>query len=393
MKPPPSSPSDLRVRLGRRFRKQQEFSAGYAPLYSRLFGLVADWLAAVPGKDTLADWLVHAGAGRSSFDVPLLLLAGLHRDILTGRPEVAELAHYYPTVQGAWPSHGNRLVSCFRAAIEARREALAEFIAMAQVQTNETARGLCWLLPASITGWPALHLVDLGASAGLNLVADWRHFGVIGESDGQTLLELGSGASPQFLVRSEGTPLPPVQAVCPTIQSRVGCDLAPLILRSPAEEQTLAAFVWGDHPERLHQLRAGVAALHAVNRSPSPVRLFPADLPADLPRFLTDRVDRLPDAPVILYNTYLTAYLVDKGAALRPSLAAWASQHPWPVLWLQWEPLRGNPEPPDFGWIGWTADLWQGGKHRSWQLAWVHPHGARIVWTPEIADWLAFWQD
>ena len=311
MQSPQSSPSGVRVRLGRRFRKQQEFSAGYAPLYSRLFGLVADWLAASPGNDPLADWLVRAGANRSSFDVPLLLLAGLHRDILAGRPETAELAHYYPSVNGTRTIHGDDLASCFHAAIETRQEALAEFITVAQVQTNEPARGLCWLLPASMTGWPALHLADLGASAGLNLVADQRHFGVIDGNDGQTLMEMGSGTSPQFVVRSEGAPLSPIQVVCPAIRSRCGCDLAPLILRSPAEEQTLAAFVWGDHPERLRQLRTGIAALHAVNRSPSPVRLFPADLPADLPRFLTERVDWLSDAPVILYNTYLTAYLAD----------------------------------------------------------------------------------
>jgi hypothetical protein len=357
-----------------------------------LFGLVADWLDADPGVDPLADWLVQAGAGRSSFDVPLLLLAGLHRDILNGRAETAELAHYYPTVKGARPIDGG-LALCFRAAIEARQDALAEFIAAARVQTNETARGLCWLLPASMTGWPALHLVDLGASAGLNLVADRRHFRVIGGSEGHVLLALGSGAPPQFSMRSEGRALPPMQAVCPAIRSRIGCDLTPLILNSPAEEQTLAAFVWGDQPERLRQLRTGIAALHATNCSQSPVSLFRADLPADLSQFLVERVDRLTGAPVILYNTYLTAYLADKGATLRSTLASWASQHPWPVLWLQWEPLRNGPTPPEFGWLGWTADLWEDGTHRYWHLAWVHPHGTRIAWVPDMADWLAFWRE
>ncbi|WP_310600846.1 DUF2332 domain-containing protein [Desulfobulbus sp.] len=386
-----SSACDLRVRLGRRFRKQQEFSAGYSPLYSRLFGLVADWLAADPGDDPLADWLVQAGAGRSSFDVPLLLLAGLHRDILNGRPETAELAHYYPTLQGT-RFIDDGLALCLRAAVAARQKALAEFIATARVQTNETARGLCWLLPASMTGWPALHLVDLGASAGLNLVADRRHFRVIDGSEGHTLLELGSDVPPQFTVRSEGMPMPPLQAVCPAIRSRIGCDLTPLILNAPVEEQTLAAFVWGDHPERLRQLRAGIAALHSVNRSQSPVSLFKADLPVDLPPFLADRVDRLTGSPVILYNTYLTAYLADKGAALRSIVEAWASQHPWPVLWLQWEPLRDGPAPPEFGWLGWTADLWEDGQHRHWHLAWAHPHGTRIAWMPAMADWLACWR-
>ena len=396
MQSPPPSASDPRARLGRRFRKQQEFAAEYSPLYSRLFALVAGWLAMAPGGDPLADWLVRAAAGRSSFDVPLLLLAGLHRDILSGQPETAKLALFYPTAPGAGPlvgdERGDELASCLRAAIIARQGALAEFIAKARVQTNETARGLCWLLPVSTTGWPALHLVDLGASAGLNLVADQRHFRVIDRSNGQTLMELGSGTPSQFMVHSEGVSLPPMRTVCPVIRSRCGCDLAPLILNSPAEELALAAFVWGDHPERLHQLRAGIAALHAVNRSQTPVRLVQADLPADLPRFLAARADRLLDAPIVLYNTYLTAYLADRGAALRSALAAWAARHPRPVLWLQWESLRNGPKPPEFGWLGWTADLWTGGRHRHWHLAWTHPHGTRILWTADLTDWLAFWQ-
>jgi len=392
VRPPLPSSSDVRDRLGRRFRKQQEFSAGYAPLYSRLFGLVADWLAAEPGGDPLADWLVQAGASRSSLDVTLLLLAGLHRDILAHRPETAALASYYPTVGGLRPLDAD-LAPCLRLAVEARREPLAGFIAAAQVQTNETARGLCWLLPVCTLGWPSLHLVDLGASAGLNLAADHLHFRVIDGIGNQVLMELGIGPPPQFSVQSEGAPLPPARAVLPDIRSRLGCDLAPLILRSPEEEQTLAAFVWGDQPERLRHLRAGIVALRTVNRTRSPVYLVQADLAAGLPRFLTERLDRLSDAPIVLYNTYLTAYLADKGTALRSTLAAWAANHPQPVLWLQWEHLRCGPQPPAFGWIGWTADLWTEDRHRHWHLAWTHPHGNRILWMPDLTDWLAFWRD
>lgn len=392
MKPSLPFSSDVRFRLGRRFRKQQEFAAGYAPLYSRLFGTVADWLAAAPGDDSLADWLVQTGASRSSFDVPLLLLAGLHRDILAGRPELDDLAQYYPTVGGGRLIEENGLAASFRAAVEARQEALARFIATAQVQTNETARGLCWLLPACMTGWPSLHLVDLGASAGLNLVADRRHFRITDATGDRTPLELGSGRPTQFGVRSEGAPLPSVRPVVPVIRSRTGCDLAPLVLHAPEDEQTLAAFIWGDQPERLHLLKAGIAALHAVDRSESPVHLVQADLPEDLPRFLTERLSSLLDAPVVLYNTYLTTYLADRGASLRSLLAAWAARHSQPVLWLQWEPPWRGPEPPEFGWIGWTADLWSGGEHRQWHLAWTHPHGTRIRWLPDLAAWAACWQ-
>jgi len=392
MSPLPSS-SDPRIRLARRFRKQQEFTAGYSQLYSRLFGLVADWLAKVPGADPLADWLVRTGAGRSSFDVPLLLLAGLHRDILAGRVEVGGLARYYPSVGGTEPIEDGDLVVCLRQAIAARQEALAGFIATAQVQTNETARGLCWLLPVCYPGWTAFHLVDLGASAGLNLVADQRHYRLTDAFNGNTLMELGCGVPTQFTVTGEGEFFLPPRPILPAIRSRLGCDLAPLVLRSVQEEQRLTAFVWGDQPERLALLRQGIAALRQVNRTTVPVRLHRVDLPDALPRFLAERISPLNDAPVVLFNTYLTTYLRDKGAALRPHLIAWASRHPQPVLWLQWETLWQGPEPPAFGWVGWTADLWQDGRHHRWQLAWTHPHGTCVKWLPGWDDWADFWRD
>ncbi|MBM9537767.1 hypothetical protein [Desulfobulbus alkaliphilus] len=44
---------DLRIRLIRRFRRQQVFAAASSPLSARMLGLVADWLAA-GDRDPLA---------------------------------------------------------------------------------------------------------------------------------------------------------------------------------------------------------------------------------------------------------------------------------------------------------------------------------------------------
>lgn len=398
---------DLQLRLARRFRKQQTFAAGYSPLSARLCGLAADWLETGQGEDPLADWLLSVAAARSSFDVPLLLLAGLHREILVGRPEVQSLARFFPSVGGARPLDAGDLSDCLRQALLARRTELAAFIATATVQTNETGRGLCWLLPTLYPGWPAMHLVDLGASAGLNLVADQRHYRLTradsvpgdrggddnGDGNGETLLELGAGDPDQFVVACEGDFFALSAATPPLILSRQGCDLAPLALASSRDEQTLAAFVWADQLQRLALLRQGITALHQVNRSPAPVRVHRSDLPDELLPFLNARVSPLRDAPVALYTTYLTTYLRDKGASLRPFLATWAERHPQPVLWLQWETLWQGPKPPEFGWIGWTADLWIDGRHQHWQLAWVHPHGARVQWLPGLADWARFWRE
>ena len=383
---------DFQLRLARRFRKQAEFAADTSPLSSRLLNIFAGWLAADPGEDPLVDWLVRTSSGRSSFDVPLLLMAGLHRDILAGCAGVQDLARYYPSVGGKFPIDAVDLAACLRRAIWARKEKLADYIATAQVQTNETARGLCWLLPVQYPGWQSVHLLDLGASAGLNLVADQRHYRLTDAADDAILLELGSGNPPLFTVAGDGPLLLPSRPVLPVIRSRIGCDLAPLDVRSEGEERLLTAYVWGDQLGRLDVLRQGIAALLRVNRSDAPVHLHQVDLPDNLPRFLEQHVSPLADAPVVLYNTYLATYLHDKGASLRPHLAAWASCRPQPVLWLQWETLWQGPHPPEFGWVGWTADLWMNGRHHHWHLAWTHPHGSRIRWLPGWAEWTAFWR-
>ena len=382
---------DLHLRLARRFRKQQEFTAGYSPLYSHLFGIVADWLDAGPGSDPLMDWLVRAAAGRSTFDVPLLLLAGLHRDILARCPELQVLAHYFPSVGGTLLPQEGDIAACLRQAIDARSDRLTAFLRTATVQTNETARGLCWLLPVSSPGWDSIHVVDLGASAGLNLVADRRHYRLLDAASGEVAMELGCGPPVQFSVTGTGPFVPPSRRVPPVIRSRIGCDLAPLILQSADDERGLAAFVWGDQLQRLAQLYQGIDALHRVNQMDVPVRLYPADLPDQLSLFLEERIRPLADAPVVLFNTYLTTYLRDKGASLRPHIGEWALHHSQPVLWLQWETLWQGPQPPGFGWVGWTADLWQEGRHRQWHIAWTHPHGTQIQWLPDWAAWARFW--
>jgi len=390
----PASLDDFQRRLAARFRKQQAFAAGYSPLYSRLFGLLADWLAVETGDDPLVVWLVQAGFGRSSFDVPLLLLAGLHRDILGGLPEVAGLARYYPTAGGLGAADDNRLGTELRAAILARQKPLAAFIETAAVQTNETGRGLCWLLPVLYPGWPVIHLVDLGASAGLNLVAEQRHYQLKAEEKGRGTLAIGKGESPQFLVIGQGEwVLPPVRHKLPHIVSRTGCDLAPFSLATDRDELTLAAFVWGDQVERMARLRQGIAALHRVNATGAPVRLHPVDLPGELPRFLEEQLAACHGAPLVLYNTYLTTYLQDKGVSLRPLLAAWAARQAQPVLWLQWETPWQGPKPPNFGWVAWSADLWQEGHHWQWHLAWAQPHGTHIQWLPGIVAWAKFWRE
>ena len=382
-------PTDLHLRqkLRYRFRKQAEFAADYSPLYSRLFGTIADWLEA--GKDDpLVRWLLAASHSRNAFDIPLLLVAGLHRDVLLKEPDMAELAAYYPSAGGERPFTDPHFPIILHQTILARHEALAAFIHSATVQTNETGRGLCWLLPLHYTDWTAVHLIDLGASAGLNLTADHRAYRFIDEITQQTLLDIGLAAPIQFLTRCR-VPLPnyPLTPL-PHILSRIGCDIQPFKLETAVHESTLAAYIWPDHSQRHQRLREGIAAFHTVNQSQAPIQLHPLSLPHDLPHFLANHIPA-DTIPTVFYNTYITQYLSQKGVLLRQHLAKWAAKQARPILWLQWEPDRSGQDGPEYGWLKWTADLWHNHNHHQFHLGWVHPHGTHLQVEPGLQQWAA----
>jgi len=307
-------------------------------------------------------------------------------------PEVAPLARYYATVGGELPYGTEAFNRDLRQAILARRETLGPFIQHATVQTNETGRGVAWLLPLVYSGWEAVQLVDLGASAGLNLVAEKRAYRLADEKDGLVIRDIGQGQPVQFMTKCQGEAnhLLTVIGDSPRITGRVGCDVAPFLLEDREDERTLSAFIWGDQPQRLQRLQEGIAAYRLVNQAEVPVRLFRVDLPDDLPQFLRQHVPTESGVPVVIYNTYMTIYLKDRGTDLQEHIQAWAFEQQCPILWLQWEPAWVGPEPPVFGWCQWTADLWSENNHHKWRLGWVHPHGTHAQWEPGFSEWVKF---
>jgi hypothetical protein len=152
-------------------------------------------------------------------------------------------------------------------------------------------------------------------------------------------------------------------------------------LEKPADELALKSFIWGDHVGRMRRLQEGIEAYRQVQQSTAPVNVFACDLPGGLGRFLSMTAPLDSPSPVVIYNTYMTPYLRDKGTALFEEIDHWVAQQARPVLWLQWEPARDGREPPVMDWIVWTADLWQAGSHQHWEIGWVHPHGGEAVFN------------
>jgi hypothetical protein len=380
------------------FEKQFAFSRTYSPLYAALFATVAGWLAQ-GSSHPVNNWLVKAASGRRPLDVTLLLAAGVHRDVLLGEPEASILARYYPSVGGDRSPYRSRedesgidpaYRHALRLAIMGRQDILADFIQNQQVQTNETGRGYAWLLPVAAAGWPHLHLIDVGASAGLNLLADQRRYDFIDGRTQDVALRLGAGAGQQFTVQS-GPEIATFSAErLPAILSRLGCDQQPFRLHSPLDEATLTAFTWADQPERIQRLREAIKVLREAQGGPVPVQIGAAELPEGLPSFLAG-LQLQGNEPVVCYNTYIRMYLRDKGTALREHIAEWAAGQRRLVVWVQWEPASctniNHGRAPAFGWLAWTIDVWQRSHLAHWHIAWVHPHGQTVQWLPDLARW------
>src|SRR4051812_34284500 len=109
--------------------------------------------------------LVAELAQTMRWELPLQLLGALHYLALSGR--APDLARAYAGEGDPWPP--------FRAALVEHRDFVARFVNEQDVQTNEVQRCyallLAFLTLARETGRP-LDLIELGPSAGLNLLWD-----------------------------------------------------------------------------------------------------------------------------------------------------------------------------------------------------------------------------
>jgi len=237
--------------LADRFR--QHARSCTSPLYVALMtGMADDWDEGGPVREVCAGWQ-DAPAGSV---VQLRLLAGLHRLVLTG--EAPELATFYPTVGGQGPPAAAWSVA--RAVVGANVETLRGGLSLAP-QTNEVGRAAALAVGLLDAVWRSrcgeVRLLEVGASAGLNLLVD--HYRIGGE--GWSWGPVGSALQLDFAVAGSVAP----QQV--SIVSRRGCDLSPVDAATLAGRLLLSSYVWPDHIERFERLRAAlrVASAHPVH--------------------------------------------------------------------------------------------------------------------------------
>jgi hypothetical protein len=285
----------------------------------------------------------------------LRFMGAVHRLVLEGRAPA--LARHYPSaggqagLGGAW--------AAFRDTLEQHRDMLRALVHR-PCQTNEVGRAAAlfggFLLVARETGLP-LRLLELGASAGLNL--RWDHYRYEQGDAGW-----GDRASPVRLADVFPDGFPPSGHRCRVIE-RAGCDTRPIDPCSADGQLTLLSFLWPDQRERVALLRG---ALEVARRVPAAVDA------AGAPAWVTARLATpIRGVATVVFHSIFMQYLSEDDRRRVPSVLADAGSRATgdaPLAWLRMEPGGEQAEV--------RLTLWPGGAERL--IANAGYHGRPVRW-------------
>lgn len=282
-----------------------------APLYRRLAERAAD----EPEVSALLD---NAPPTQQR---PVLLFAAVHHLVLSH--PASDLARHYQSVT-AEPTESDPEVD-FIEFVLGHREEIGELIATRRTQTNEIGRSslvlrLLWEL--SSTGCERIGLLDVGCSAGLNLLLDhYTHRFTCDTSDRGAAAGQDAAWTPVEWTADEGStdgPVRPTVALeCSlrglprpephrvAIVERLGIDPEPIDIADTDSTRWLEACVWPDQIDRLARLRG---ALSIARSSPPPVRR--SDAVSGLVQGL-EFVGANPTVLPVVINTWVLAYLTE----------------------------------------------------------------------------------
>ena len=228
-----------------------------------------------------------------------VLLAAVHYLLLADPGH--RLATHYPSVVGAEVDPVGDLVEEFRSFCESHQDELQELVATRTVQTNEVRRCAA-LLPAFAdvarrTEQP-LALIELGASAGLNLLFDkyqYRYGGgaAVGPEHIGLLIEteLRSGRLPEL-------------ELLPEVVWRRGIDLRPIDVRDADAVRWLRALLWPTQVERMERLDSAIAIAQQA-----PPGLIAADATQNLGQIVAGAP---PTAALVVFHTFVMNQLSDE---------------------------------------------------------------------------------
>lgn len=231
-------------------------------------------------------------------------------------------------------------------------------------QTNEVARsGVLFpgVMEVARRFGPKIDILELGASAGLNLNMDRFSYDLGG-------VAAGDPASPVKITPEwRGSRIVPGAV---EVVQRSGVDLNPIDVADRAIAESMMAYVWPDQPERME--RAG-AAIGLAQRYP--VRVDEADGADWIEGMLAQ--PQLADTTRLVYHSIALQYFtadararVEKAVEAAGAVAAGERRIAW--LAMEFGSMQGYPRL--------TLRCWPGGGQEE-VLANCHPHGAWVEWT------------
>lgn len=344
----PAEEADLSARF-RRFAERE--CRGVSPLYQTLARAVA--------KDR--EILVLAARASPGPPRPNMLFAAVRLVLLSAARDEA-LARFYPDLTDQ-PASARRAAPVFRDFCRRHHAALAEILRTRVVSTNEPARSAC-LLPAFALAArrhpeAPLHLIEIGVSAGLNLVWD-RYAFDYGPSG-----RVGDAAAGLHLrCAPHGRRGPPVPAALPAVASRLGIDKHPLRADDAADALWLRALIWPEQAGRAERLSRALAIVRA-----DPPPIVADDAMALLPRVMPG-IAR--NGTVCLYHSFtLNQFSAAARQAFEAMLVRLADRLPFVRIGLEW----GDGPAPEL-----RLHRYCGGAVETQLLAYCDPHGAWIEW-------------
>lgn len=227
-----------------------------APIYAGICRALAAGLT----RDSRTGARVLDWPGEPTRDaLPLRLIGGLHALVLDGADE--ELAAIFAGEIG----EPGALQAALGHVLARHDDTLYPWLD-GPPQTNEPGRSgalIVGLIEVARRFGPKLEILEIGSSAGLNLLIDRYRFDLGGAMMGPADAPLT--ITPEW--RGERPDLPSLDIV-----SVRGCDVNPMDAADPAVERRLAAYVWAEKPDRLARLATAIAMVRA-----EPVRLDRAD--------------------------------------------------------------------------------------------------------------------
>ncbi|MFA6117850.1 MAG: DUF2332 family protein [Sphingomonas sp.] len=291
-----------------------------APITARLCAALSLSL----NRDTRTGRRVLDWPGEPTTDaLPLRLVGGLHALDLSGQaPGLSD-------VFAGKVTDSDAVQQVLRDTFLAHDDALLPWLD-GPPQTNEAGRSaalMTGLIQVAHRHGPKLELLEIGSSAGLNLLIDRFHFDLGGVAVGP--------ANSSITIKPEWRGAPPPDVPI-EIESVRGVEIHPIDVSDPAAADRLRAYVWADNPDRLDRLSRAIAMI-----AEKPVNLTQGDAADWVEARLAEA--QPPGVARVLMHSVVWQYLgEERQARIEAAMAVAAEQATAerPLAWVRMEPNR-----------------------------------------------------